>query len=261
MTPGFASPILTSPNGPTHGPYAAVLALGAPLALGLGVYWNSPERPGAAVGVVEASVEEKLSLARRWQINSASSWLSVTDRMIRGEHIRGKAAESALDRRDEVLERIDAAYLDIDDWLGAISEHAEQSGWDAEQTDLVMRLAVKAFHAEQQLAADDMLPAGERVVTMFAHDLAIAAYLTQAGARMGYADPATVAQMVDAIGHNASGVFSSWESFAASYVMGSSMLYGGYPVDEPYTGAVAAMRLLTTDRLSPWTNVPFPGVA
>ncbi|WOC12719.1 DUF1266 domain-containing protein [Gordonia sp. MP11Mi] len=259
MTPGFGSPILTSPYGPTHGPYAAVLALGAPLALGLGVFWNSPERPGAPVRVVEASVEEKLSLVRRWQINSAASWLTVTDQMIRGEHIRGQAGETALDVRDEVLERVDAAYLDIDDWLRAVSDRAERDGWIPDRIDLVMRLAVKAFHAEQQLAADEMLPAGERVVTMFAHDLATAAYLTQAGARMGYADPATVQQMIEAIGHNASAVFSSWRSFAASYAMASTMLYGGYPVDEPYTGPVAAMKLLTTDSLSPWTNVPFPG--
>ncbi|MGC4935074.1 DUF1266 domain-containing protein [Gordonia sp. DT30] len=259
MTPGFAPPILTSPNGPTHGPHAAVLALGTPLAVGLGVFWNSPERPGAPAGVVEASVEEKMTLARRWQINSTATWLTVTDRLIRGEHIREQAAETALDLRDEVLERSGAAYLDVDDWLRAISDHAEQAGWEPDRTDLVMRLAVKAFYAEQQLAADDMLPAGERVVTMFGHDLATAAYLTQAGARMGYTDPATVQQMVDAIGHNASGVFGSWASFAASYAMASTMLYGGYPVDEPYTGAVAVMKLLGTDPLSPWTNVPFPG--
>nr|WP_221247643.1 DUF1266 domain-containing protein [Gordonia humi] len=250
---------MTSPNGPTRGPHASVLALGAPLALGQNVFWNSPERPGAAPGTVDASVEEKLALTRRWQITSTDSWLSVTDRMIRGEHIRAHAAEAALDVRDEVLESSSSAYLDIDDWLRATSTHAERNGWDDDHTDLVMRLAVKAFHAEQQLAADDMLPAGQRVVTMFAHDLATAAYLTQAGARMGYADPATVNQMIDAIGHNAAGVFSSWASFAASYAMASTMLYGGYPVDEPYTGAVSAVRLLLSDPMSPWTNIGFPG--
>ncbi|GAB17554.1 hypothetical protein GOEFS_035_00860 [Gordonia effusa NBRC 100432] len=257
MTSGFAS-ILTSAAAPTHGPAAAALALGAPLAVEFGVYWNSPERPGAAPGTVDATVEEKLTLARRWQITSADSWFTTTDRMIRGEHIRTQPAETALDIRDEVLERSGDAYLDIDDWLSAVDAHATKSGWDPDRSDLVMRLAVKAFYAEQQLATDGLLPAGQHVVTMFAHDLTIAAYLTQAGARMGFTNPSTVGQMTAAIGHNAAGVFTSWETFAASYAMAATMLYGGYPVDGPYTGAVAMMRLLTTDPLSPWTNIPFP---
>ena len=259
MTAGFGPHILTSPNGPTHGPHAAVLALGAPRALPFGVYWNSPERPGAAPGVVTASVEEKLALARDWAVGSADSWLAVTDRMIRGEHIKAHPGELALDVRDEVLERTESAYLDIDDWLRAVHEHRTRAGWDDDRTDVVMRMAVKAFHAEQQIAADGLLPAGRRVVTMFAHDLATAAYLTQAGARSGFANPTTVAAMIDAIGHNAAGVFDSWESFGASYVMASTMLYGGYPVDEPYTSAASAVRLLLTDRTSPWPHVPFPG--
>lgn len=259
MTAGFEPQILTSPTGPTHGPATSVLAMGAPGALGANVFWNVPERPGAAPGVVDATVEERLALTRRWQITSAESWLQVTDRFIRAEHIRNQPAEIALDIRDAVLEQRTAAYLSIDDWLTAVDTHAQQHNWQHEAADTVMRLTVKIFHAEQQLATDGLLPAGRRVVTMFAYDLTHAAYLIQAGARCGYTDPQTVAQMLEALAHNASAIYTDWADFAAAFVLGHSALEGGYPRDEVYRSALATAQLLLSSPVSPWTNVPFPG--
>lgn len=259
MTAGFEPAILTSPSGPTHGPAASVLALGAPGALTAQVFWNSPERPGAAPGVVDATVDERLAATRRWQITSAESWLHVTDRFIRGEHIRSRPAETALDVRDAVLEENGAAYLSVGDWIDAVDEQGRRAGWDEARTALVLRLAVKAFHAEQQLAEDGLLPAGRRVVTMFAYDLAHAAYLIHAGARLGYSDPQTVQQMHQALAHNASAVYTSWQDYAAAYVLGHSLLEGGYPSDEVYRSAAATAKLLLSSPLSPWTNIGFPG--
>ncbi|WP_026919621.1 DUF1266 domain-containing protein [Gordonia shandongensis] len=258
MTSGFDVPILTSPHGPAHGPQASVLAMSAPIAARLGLHWNSPEIPGGGVTV---TVEEKLTLAREWQINSADSWLHATDRLIRGERIRSMPAETALDIRDEELEKRGDAYLDLDDWVAAVYAHGERSGWTEEDTDLVVRLAVKSYYVEEQLAGDGLLPAGERLVTLFAHDLASAAYLVHAGARMGVADPATVAQMLDALGHNASGITSypTWASFGAAYVAGSSILFGGYPTDSHYGDPARTVRSLLSSPVSPWTNIPFPG--
>ena len=257
MTSGFGSVIHTSRNGPTHGPQASVLALGAPISLQRGLNWNHPERPG---GGIDSTVDEKLTLARDWQINSVDTWMNVTDRMIRGAHVQDKAAEKALDVRDAAIEqRGGGAYLDISDWLSAVDDHARQHQWTDEQVNVVSRMAVKAYYAEQQLAEDGLLPAGERVVTMFAYDLAHGTYLAHAGARMGFANPRTVAQMLDAIGHNAASLYPSWASFAAAYVLGSSVLYGGYPTDTFYTEPAAAVKTLLSDRMSPWTNIDFPG--
>lgn len=224
----------------------------------LGLHWNSPEVPG---GGVEVTVAEKLHLAREWQINSADSWLQVTDRLIRGEHIRSKPAESALDVRDEVLEKRGNAYLELDDWVLAVHDHGERSGWIPERTDLVVRLAVKSYYVEEQLANDGLLPAGERLVTMFAHDLVSAAYLVNAGVRLGFADPGTVSQMINALGHNASSIASyrTWASFGTAYVAASSVLYGGYPTDSRYVDPARTVRALLADPVSPWTNIPFPG--
>jgi len=283
MTSGFDPPILTSSNGPTHGPRASVLAMSAPIASGLRLHWNSPERPG---GGIDVTVEEKLHISRRWQITSADSWLHVTDSLIRGEHIRATPGELALDIRDELLEGTGAAYLDLDGWVAAVYAHAtsnedqsdvsivlhppavdpgitdaERASWTDEQTDLVVRQAVKSFHVEQQLATDGLLPPGERIVTMFAHDLANAAYLVYAGARLGYANPTTAEQMLDALGHNASNVdaFQTWAQFGAAYVAASSVLYGGYPTDAHYIDAAGTVRTLLSSPMSPWTNIGFPG--
>ncbi|GAC80005.1 Protein of unknown function [Gordonia malaquae] len=258
MTSGFDPPILTSSNGPTHGPRASVLAMSAPITSGLRLHWNSPERPG---GGIDVTVEEKLHISRRWQITSADSWLHVTDSLIRGEHIRATPGELALDIRDELLEGTGAAYLDLDGWVAAVYAHGEQSSWTDEQTDLVVRQAVKSFHVEQQLATDGLLPPGERIVTMFAHDLANAAYLVYAGARLGYANPTTAEQMLDALGHNASNVdaFQTWAQFGAAYVAASSVLYGGYPTDAHYIDAAGTVRTLLSSPMSPWTNIGFPG--
>lgn len=258
MASGFDLPILTSPHGPAHGPQASVLAMSAPVAAKLGLHWNSPEVPG---GGVQVTVEEKLHLAREWQVNSADSWLHVTDRLIRGERIRSRPAETALDIRDEELEKRGSAYLDLDDWVAAVSAHGERSGWTEENTDLVVRLAVKSYHVEEQLANDDLLPPGERLVTMFAHDLASAAYLVHAGARMGFADPNTVSQMINALGHNASGITSyrTWASFGAAYVAASSVLFGGYPTDSHYVEPAHTVKALLANPMSPWANIAFPG--
>lgn len=258
MTSGFDAPIFTSPNGPTHGPQAAVLAMNAPITAMLGLFWNSPERPG---GGLDVTVEEKLNLARQWQINSSDSWLHVTDRMIRGDHIKAKPAEIALDIRDEELEKSGAAYLDLDSWVDAVQRYGERFGWSEDQVGLVIRLAVKTFYVEGQLATDGFLPAGERLVTLFAYDLASAAYLTYAGARAGYADANTITAMLDALGHNAASITSypSWAAFGAAYIAASSILHGGYPTDSHYLDPARRVQQLLSNPMSPWTNIGFPG--
>ncbi len=261
MNPGPSPQVLISPAGPAHGPHAAALALGAPEAIRQGLYWNWPERPGTAPGTLDATTEERLAMARRWKINSSRSWLQVTEAMIRGLRINDEPAEIALDVRDEELERSGAAELGLEDWLPAISAHAVRQQWSAEYTDLVLRSAVKTFHAEQQLVRDGLLPAGRRVVTVFAHDLVHATYLTQAGMRTGYADPGTAAQLLAALAPAAGTVYASWADFGAAHVLGCSVIDGGYPGDDVYRAAADTVALLLTSPVSPWTNIPLPGTA
>lgn len=261
MNSGLETHPLSHPGGPVHGPHAETLALGAPEAVRLGLFWNWPERPGVPPGTLDATGEEQRALIDRWKITSRDSWLQVTDSAIRGLRVKSEPGEVALDVRDEVLETSGAAYLGLEDWLPAIGAHGERNGWNEEQTDLMLRSAVKVYHAEQALAEVGLLPPGQRVVTMFAYDLAHATYLTQAGMRVGYSDPHTAQQMLAALAHNAGSVFDSWASFGASYVLGCSVIEGGYPTDDVYRRAAEAVRTLLSSPQSPWTNIPLPRAA
>lgn len=248
--------MLTSPSGPTTGPVAAVLAMSAPITTALGHFWNSPEYPDNST--VETMVDGELHLARQWQINSAGTWLHAADRLTRGERIRVEPAEIALDIRDAELEQNGAAHLGVDAWVEAVRRHGERLGWDQEQTESVVRCAVKTFHVERQLHADGLLPDDERLVTLFAYDLTAAAFLLHSGVRMRYADAATIETMLDALWHNASTAYRDWASFGASYIAASSMLLGGYPTDSHYEAPATTVDRLLSSPTSPWTAVAFP---
>ncbi|MFT3717073.1 MAG: DUF1266 domain-containing protein [Gordonia sp. (in: high G+C Gram-positive bacteria)] len=256
MTSGVEPQILTSPNGPTQGPAASTLALGAPDAIRADCFWNSPERPGS--GQLVSSREEKVQLAQDWKINSGPSWLQVTDSTIRAGRAVAEPGEAALGIRNDVLAARGASYLPLEEWLPAIDQQQQARGWDDDQIDQVLRAAVKAFHAEQALAEEKLLPPGEHVRTLYAYDFAAAAHLINAGARAGFSDPQSVVAMIDALGANAAAMYSSWPSFGAAYVLGHSMIEGGYPSDRVFRKAADTVTLLLSSPASPWTNVPFP---
>ncbi len=256
MTSGVEPQILTSPNGPTHGLAASTLALGAPEAIRAGTFWNSPERPDT--GRLVASREEKIELARDWKITSSESWLEVTDKTLRAASAVAEPGEEALNIRHHLLVERAASYLSLDEWLPAVDAQQQVRGWDDERTDAVLRAAVKAFHAEQALAEEGLLPPGEYVRSLFAYDFAAAAHLINTGARAGFSDPKTVNAMIDALGANAAAMYPSWPSFGAAYVLAHSMFDGGYPSDQVFRKAADITKLLLSSTASPWTNIPYP---
>ncbi|MFT3901182.1 MAG: DUF1266 domain-containing protein [Gordonia sp. (in: high G+C Gram-positive bacteria)] len=251
--------IATAAGAPVDGPAGQALALGAPEALRHRTYWNSPELPDAVGAPVTIRAEERTHIERIvGKPIHRQSWLDAADDYLRGRHINATAGERALDIREDVLDDSRDVYLDVDAWLTAVGAAGTDKEWADHEIDAVSRAAVKAFQIERQLTDDGLLPAGKRVWTYMAYDLAGAVYLVQAGFRLGFADPALAAQILDAARDNAAAIFGDWQQFGISYLAARSCLHGSYPCDDVWRDASSTVRILLDDPSSPWVTLPFP---
>jgi len=253
------STVATAAWAATTGPQAQAQALGAAEALRHGTYWNAPQLPGHDGPLTLGPGErERLRLILAGKPLSRQTWLDAVDAHLRGRHINATPGERALDLREDVLDERPDVYLDIDDWLTAIAATGADNQWPDLDIDAVCRAAVKAFHIERQLTDDGLLPAGTRVWTYLAYDIATATSLAQSGFRLGFADGAMVGQILDAARANAGAVFADWAQFGASYAAARSSLHGSYPCDDVWREATGAVATLLADPTGPWTALEFP---
>ncbi|WP_189302727.1 DUF1266 domain-containing protein [Streptomyces albospinus] len=211
-----------------HGPVAQGLACGAPLAVHHSVPWNEL---GTAFLDYASDAE---TLREQWSVTDPAGWQQRFDQLLGGRFVPAET-EAALRARHG----------------GAPGAGAGVPSGDAPAVpELVDRY-------EERFRADGLLPAGGRVVSLAALDLAHAVGLVRWGLGARLCAPPQAEQAVTRVAARAREVYGSWDEFAAGYALGRMLAFDNGWFGPPYTEAAHIHRVLTRDPASPWRSLPF----
>ncbi|KUL33974.1 hypothetical protein ADL22_31460 [Streptomyces sp. NRRL F-4489] len=224
--------LVTHFGGPLHGPVAQGLACGAPLAVHHSVPWNEL---GTAFLDYAADAE---TLRGQWSVADPTGWQQRFEQLLGGQFVPAET-EAALRARG-----------------GAAPDRAAASGAGqaAPSGQAVPELVARY---EERFRADGLLPAGGRVVSLAALDLAHAVGLVRWGLGARLCAPPQAEQAVARVAARAAEVYGSWEEFAAGYALGRVLAFDGGWFGPAYAETAHLHRVLTQDPGSPWRVLPF----
>ncbi|WP_131762606.1 DUF1266 domain-containing protein [Actinomadura fibrosa] len=232
--------LVTDPDGVPWGRVAAALAVGAHLAVGNGVAWNS------LADSDENPRDDRMLLERDWGITDPASWREQMDRLLDAEN-SDPAIQMMLDRRGRGTdprawrEAIAGWCRERDIAEGTIRELCDMSG-------LILRY-------EARFRADGLLAPDGRVESVYGYDFGRAVNMARWGLNAGYCDAEEAEKCVLLAGHRAHQVYPSWESFSAGYVLGRMLRFDEGEFGEWYERSLAGHRILAEDPASPWRRM------
>ncbi|MFL4490165.1 DUF1266 domain-containing protein [Streptomyces sp. VTCC 41912] len=221
-------------GGPLHGPVARGLACGAPLAVHHSVPWNE-----LGTAFLDYSTDAE-TLRAQWSVGDPVSWQQRFEQLLGGQFVPAET-ETALRARARSR-------------AGAGAEPTGDAAADGGAAPAVPELVGRY---EERFRADGLLPAGGRVVSLVALDLAHAVGLVRWGLGARWCAPPQAEQAVARVAARAAEVYGSWEEFATGYALGRVLAFDNGWFGPAYGETVHLHRVLTQDPASPWRTLPF----
>ncbi|MES9603708.1 MULTISPECIES: DUF1266 domain-containing protein [Actinomadura] len=231
--------LVTDPGSAAWGRLAAALAVGAHLAVGNGVAWNS-------LADDESARDDRVLLERDWGITGTESWREQMDALLDARN-SDPAIQMVLDRRGRGTGK--RAWQDaIVAWCGErdISEQTVRE---------VLDLSEAVLRYEARFRADGLLPPDGRVESVFGYDLGRAVNMARWGLNAGYCDAEEAEKCVLTAGHRAHQTYASWQEFSAGYVLGRMLRFDEGEFGEWYERSLTGHRILAEDPGSPWRRM------
>uniref|UniRef100_UPI001041AC0E DUF1266 domain-containing protein n=1 Tax=Actinomadura roseirufa TaxID=2094049 RepID=UPI001041AC0E len=230
--------LVTDPSGAPWGRLAAALAVGAHLAVGNGVAWNTLTDAGGR--------DDRVLLERDWGVTDAAGWREQVDALLDAEN-SDAAIQMVLDRRGRGTgERA---------WREAIAAWCGERDIAAATVREVVDLSGLILRYEARFRADGLLPPDGRVESVFGYDFGRAVNMARWGLGAGYCDAEEAEKRVLTAGHRAHQVYTSWRSFSAGYVLGRMLRFDGGEFGEWYERSLIGHRILAEDPASPWRRM------
>ncbi|RSN68688.1 DUF1266 domain-containing protein [Actinomadura sp. WAC 06369] len=230
--------LVTDPNGAGWGALAAALGVGAHLAVGNGVAWNTLGEPG--------SRDDRVLLERDWGVTDAAGWREQVRALLDAEN-SDPGIQMVLDRR--------APGMEPASWRAAIA------GWCAERnvseatTRNVIEMSGLVLRYEERFRADGLLGPDELVESVYGYDFGRAVNMARWGLGAGFCEADEAERCVLTAGRRAHQVYSSWESFSAGYVLGRMLRFDEGEFGQWYARSVVGHRILAEDPASPWRRM------
>lgn len=185
--------LVTDPGSAAWGRLAAALAVGAHLAVGNGVAWNTLADRGAR--------DDRVLLERDWGITDAEGWREQMDALLDAQN-SDPAIQMVLDRRGRGTgERA---------WREAIAAWCREHDISDETVRQVVELSGQILRYEARFRADGLLPPDGRVESVYGYDFGRAVNMARWGLNAGYCDAEEAEKCVLTAGHRANQVYPSW---------------------------------------------------
>ncbi|MEO3824001.1 DUF1266 domain-containing protein [Actinomadura sp. B10D3] len=230
--------LVTDPDSAAWGRLAAALAVGAHLAVGNGVAWNTLADRGAR--------DDRVLLERDWGITDAEGWREQMDALLDAQN-SDPAIQMVLDQRGRGTgERA---------WREAITAWCRERDISDETVRQVVELSGQILRYEARFRADGLLPPDGLVESVYGYDFGRAVNMARWGLNAGYCDAEEAEKCVLTAGHRAHQVYPSWGSFAAGYILGRMLRFDEGEFGEWYERSLAGHRVLAEDPDSPWRRM------
>ncbi|MEV1173379.1 DUF1266 domain-containing protein [Nonomuraea sp. NPDC049784] len=255
-------------GGPLHGPVAHGLACGALLCVSNASLWNAMGWHGTGY------VRERKRLKEWWEITGREEWSRAEETLLDGR--MSSPFWGLVLRVRSVLARDFGGKVEIDHWRQVTSRvirnrtaekdtapdgvtmTAPESDSETEaQVAGAQRLIGRITRYEARFRADGLLAKDRFVHTVEAWDYGRASKMARWGLGARYCDLAEAERAVLRAGRLSRINYRSWEEFSAAYILGRCLHFDEEEFGDWYGEMLNAHRILTTDRNSPWLNIPF----
>jgi hypothetical protein len=238
--------VVSSPAGPYFGPLAHGFACGAHIPVHVSSPWNALDDP------VRDYQENRESLADGWGVGTAEEWAKQVEVLLAGRNV-GTEIDAVLNVRRQLV-RQDGHY-DLPTWRTAVENWA---GWQKveEVEELVASVDVITRY-EARFQADGILPPNGIVSSVFGYDFGRAVNMARWGYGGRFCDQRTAESIVLRAGELCRQHYTSWPDFSAGYALGRVIRFDNETYGHMYVSVRGPHHLLTTDRKSPWGNLPF----
>ncbi|MGH3310860.1 MAG: DUF1266 domain-containing protein [Streptomyces sp.] len=261
-----------SVGGPLHGPVAHGLACGALLCVRNGSLWNALAWHGRGYDA------ERERLKEHWGVTERSKWQEYQEQLIQGEMSSSGAWEFVLRIRRNLARASEGGAASISRWREVTARVARQggreagheestdTGWDEDPDDDIgfdaeverlQDLIGRIMRYESRFRADGLLAEDDVVQSVLAWDYGRASKMARWGLGARFCELWETEQAVVRAGRESQSVYDSWQGFSAGYILGRCLHFDEEKFGDWYADMLAAHRILTTDRASPWLNIPF----
>ncbi|MGP4025571.1 DUF1266 domain-containing protein [Actinomadura sp. 3N407] len=231
--------LVTDPDSAAWGRLAAALAVGAHLAVGNGVAWNTLAEAGGGSG-------DRGLLERDWGITDHGSWREQMDALLDARN-SDPAVQMVLDQRGQ--------GTDQRAWRAAIVAWCREHEISDETVGEVVGLSDLIVRYEARFRADGLLPPDGRVESVYGYDFGRAVNMARWGLNAGYCDAEEAEKCVLTAGGRAHQVYTSWGAFSAGYVLGRMLRFDEGEFGEWYEHSLTGHRILAEDPESPWRRM------
>ncbi|WUI03495.1 DUF1266 domain-containing protein [Spirillospora sp. NBC_00431] len=231
--------LITDPDTAAWGRLAAALAVGAHLAVGNGVAWNTladHDDPGG----------DRVLLERDWGVTDHQSWRDRMDTLLDARN-SDPAIQMVLDRRGR--------GTDQRAWRAAIVAWCRERDIAEQTVREVVEISDQVLRYESRFRADGLLRPDGRVESVYGYDFGRAVNMARWGLNAGYCDAEEAEKCVLTAGQRANQTYSSWGSFSAGYILGRMLRFDEGEFGEWYDRSLAGHRVLAEDPESPWRRM------
>ncbi|RFS82430.1 DUF1266 domain-containing protein [Actinomadura spongiicola] len=231
--------LVTDPDTAAWGRLAAALAVGAHLAVGNGVAWNTLTDPDDAAG-------DRVLLERDWGVTDHDSWREQTDALLDARN-SDPAIQMVLDRRVRGRDRRV--------WQAAIVDWCRERDIADETVREIVEMSELILRYESRFRADGILPPDGLVESVYGYDFGRAVNMARWGLGAGYCEAEEAEKCVLTAGQRANQVYTSWRSFSAGYILGRMLRFDDGEFGEWYERSLTGHRVLAEDPDSPWRRM------
>lgn len=232
--------LVTDPDSAAWGRLAAAMAVGAHLAVGNGVAWNT------LADHDENARDDRVLLERDWGITDSEGWREQMDGLLDAKN-SDPAIQMVLDQRGR--------GTDQRAWREAIVAWCGERDISDQTVREVVELSGQILRYEARFRADGLLPPDGLVESVYGYDFGRAVNMARWGLNAGYCDAEEAEKCVLTAGHRAHQVYPSWGSFSAGYVLGRMLRFDEGEFGEWYERSLTGHRILAEDPDSPWRRM------
>jgi hypothetical protein len=238
--------VVSNPAGPYFGPLAHGFACGAHIPVHVSKPWNSLDDP------VRDYQNDRGALVDSWGVTTAEDWQQQVDYLLAGQNI-GPEIDGVLGVRRQLVQQ--HGVWDLPTWRAGAESWARLQ--QLPDVDGVVASVDVITRYEARLQADGILAPNGIVNSVFGYDFGRAVNMARWGFGGRLCDYRMAEQVILRAGELCRQHYSSWADFSAGYALGRVIRFDNEAFGHMYVSVRGPHHLLTTDRTSPWSHIPF----
>jgi Protein of unknown function (DUF1266) len=238
--------VVSNPAGPYFGALAHGFGCGAHIPVHVSIPWNALDDP------VRDYQTDRESLADGWGVTTTEDWQRQVDYLLAGLNI-GTEIDGVLGVRRQLVQQ--HGVWDLPTWRSGAESWARLA--QLPDVDEVVATVDVVTRYEARFQADGILAPNGIVNSVFGYDFGRAVNLARWGFGGRFCDYRTAEQVILRAGELCRQHYTSWPDFSAGYALGRVIRFDNETFGHMYVSVRGPHHLLTTDRSSPWSHIPF----